>query len=102
MSDYLLLAGVALCVISIIVVVVQLLQTQAPRAGAILLILGIVAIFSAAYTSDAALTPETVLGAWDRVTGTAVPDAAPVADAPADAPSADTPTTDQRASAPAN
>ncbi|MBK4215726.1 hypothetical protein JJJ17_07300 [Paracoccus caeni] len=81
MSDYLLLAGVALCAISVIAAVVQLLQTQPPRAAAIMLILGIVAIFAAAYTSDEPLQPESVFAAWDRLTG-GEGAAAPVAEEP--------------------
>ena len=47
MSDLLLLGGIALCLLSVIVAVVQLLRTQPPRAAAILLVLGISAIFAA-------------------------------------------------------
>ena len=48
MSDYLLLAGVALGLVSILLAVVQLVQATPPRAAVITLILGIVAIFAGA------------------------------------------------------
>ncbi|MCF3972498.1 hypothetical protein [Paracoccus salsus] len=71
MSDYLLLAGVALCLISVLVAVAQLVQTRPPRAGVILLVLGIVAIFAAAYLQPGPFTPQDVLAAWDRVSAEA-------------------------------
>lgn len=71
MSDYLLLAGVALCLISIIVAIVQLLQLQPPRAAAITLILGIAAIFGAAYLDPEPFQPTDVVQAWDRVSSEA-------------------------------
>lgn len=71
MSDYLLLAGVALCLISIVVAIVQLLQLQPPRAAAIALILGIAAIFGAAYLDPAPFQPTDVVQAWDRVSSEA-------------------------------
>jgi hypothetical protein len=69
MSDYLLLGGIALCLLSVIVAVVQLLQTRPPRMAAILLILGIVAIFAAAYLSPQPFSLGQVPQAWARLTG---------------------------------
>lgn len=69
LSDFLLLAGVALCVISVIVAVVQLLQTVPPRGAVITLILGIVLIFVGAYTAPKTFHPRDILSAWSRVTG---------------------------------
>ncbi|GGF72164.1 hypothetical protein GCM10011402_25870 [Paracoccus acridae] len=69
MSDLLLLGGIALCLISVLVAVVQLLRTQPPRAAAILLVLGIAAIFAAAYLSPQPFTLEQIPQAWARVTG---------------------------------
>lgn len=69
LSDFLLLAGVALCVISVIVAVVQLLQTVPPRGAVITLILGIVLIFAGAYTAPKTFHPRDILSAWSRVTG---------------------------------
>lgn len=69
MSDLLLLGGIALCLLSVIVAVVQLLRTQPPRAAAILLVLGISAIFAAAYLSPQSFTLEQIPQAWARLTG---------------------------------
>ncbi len=69
MSDYLLLAGVALCLISIVVAVVQLIQLEPPRAAAIALVLGIVLILAGAYTDPEPFQPQSILTAWERVTG---------------------------------
>ncbi len=75
MSDYLLLAGVALCAISVVVAVLQLLQTRAPRAAVILLLLGIVALFAGARSSTDPFSAQTLTSAWARVTqgGTTAP-----------------------------
>lgn len=69
LSDYLLLAGIALCVISVIVAIVQLLQTEPPRGAVITLLLGIVLIFAGAYTAPKPFQPQDILSAWARVTG---------------------------------
>lgn len=71
MTDYLLLAGVALCLLSVIVAIVQLIQMQPPRAAAITLVVGIAAIFAAAYLDPAPFQPQDVLAAWDRVSAEA-------------------------------
>ncbi|WCR09941.1 hypothetical protein JHW45_12785 [Paracoccus stylophorae] len=67
MSDYLLLAGVALCVISVVVAIVQLVQTHPPRTAAIILILGIAAIFASAWLDPEPLRLRDVPQAWNRV-----------------------------------
>ncbi|MTE01384.1 hypothetical protein GIY56_13925 [Paracoccus sp. YIM 132242] len=69
MSDLLLLGGIALCLISVVVAVVQLLQTRPPRAAAILLVLGIAAIFAAAWLGPQPFGLEQIPQAWARVTG---------------------------------
>lgn len=71
MSDLLLLGGIALCLLSVIVAVVQLLRTQPPRAAAILLVLGIAAFFAAAYLSPEPFSLEQIPQAWARLTGSA-------------------------------
>lgn len=68
-SDLLLLGGVALCVISIIAAIIQLLQTDPPRGAVITLILGIVLIFAGAYYAPQPLQPQSILSAWSRVIG---------------------------------
>jgi hypothetical protein len=71
MSDYLLLGGIALCLLSILIAVVQLLQTRPPRAAAIALVLGIAAIFAAAYLSPEPFSLDQIPQAWARLTGRA-------------------------------
>ncbi|MDO5706598.1 MAG: hypothetical protein Q4G49_16230 [Paracoccus sp. (in: a-proteobacteria)] len=68
MSDYLLLGGVALCILSVVFAVVQLAQTRPPRAAAILLVFGIAALLAAAFLTPDTLTPLDIAGAWARVT----------------------------------
>ena len=69
MSDLLLLGGIALCLISVLVAVVQLLRTQPPRAAAILLVLGVAAIFAAAYLAPEPFGLEQIPQAWARLVG---------------------------------
>jgi xanthosine utilization system XapX-like protein len=77
MSDYLLLAGVALCLVSVLLAVIQLIRLEPPRAAVILLILGIVGLFAGAYLAPAPFQVEDIATAWQNVT------AGPVAPAPA-------------------
>ncbi|RNF35052.1 hypothetical protein [Paracoccus methylarcula] len=81
LSDYMLLAGVALCVISVIAAIVQLLQTEPPRGAVITLLLGIVMIFAGAYTAPKPFHPQDILSAWTRVTGGEAADEAAGGDA---------------------
>ena len=67
MSDYLLLAGLALCLISLVLAVVQLVQATPPRAAVITLIVGIVAILAGAYLDPDPFRPADIAQAWDRV-----------------------------------
>ncbi|MCT4332865.1 hypothetical protein MU516_08285 [Paracoccus sp. YLB-12] len=67
MSDYLLLAGVALCLISVVVAIVQLVQTRPPRAAVITLIIGIVALFAGAYLNPEPFQANDIVSAWDHV-----------------------------------
>lgn len=69
LSDFLLLGGVALCVISVIAAIIQIMQTVAPRGAVITLVLGIVLIFAAAYTGPRPFTVSSVCDAWQRVIG---------------------------------
>lgn len=73
MSDFLLLGGIALCVLSVIVAVIQLIRVEPPRAAVILLILGIIAMFGGAYLGPQPFTVEEIPAAWARViSGTAL------------------------------
>ncbi|MDB6176053.1 hypothetical protein PAF17_00850 [Paracoccus sp. Z330] len=71
MSDYLLLGGTALCVISVLLAVVQLLRLEPPRAAVITLIVGIVMLFAGAYFGPAQFSPQEILSAWSRITAEA-------------------------------
>ncbi|CAM3170921.1 hypothetical protein PANO111632_06280 [Paracoccus nototheniae] len=72
MSDVLLLAGVALCLSSIVLAVVQLLQTQPPRAAALAFVAGVFLLFVGAWTSPEPFGPGTIPAALQSVTGGAV------------------------------
>ncbi|TRW99532.1 hypothetical protein FNJ84_02335 [Paracoccus sp. M683] len=76
MTDLLLLGGAALCALSLVVAVVQLLRTEPPRAAAILLLLGIVAMFAGAYLKEGPFQAQDIPDAWGR---TFVPAPAPAA-----------------------
>lgn len=67
MIELLLLGGSALCVISVIMAVVAVAQTRAPRGAAIALMLGIIALAVAAKTDPAAVNPDNVLNTWQRM-----------------------------------
>lgn len=67
MIDLLLLLGVALCVISVLMAVVAVARTQAPRGAAVLLVLGIAVLFGASWIGDRALGVTDVGDAWRRV-----------------------------------
>ena len=67
MIDLLLLLGSALCVISIVLAVIAVAQTRAPRGAAIALMLGIIALLVGAKMNPAAMTPENMVGAWQRL-----------------------------------
>ena len=67
MIDLLLLLGVALCVISVLMAVVAVARTQAPRSAAVLLVLGIAVLFGTSWFGDRALGVTDVGEAWRRV-----------------------------------
>ena len=69
MSDLLLLGGIALCLISVVVAVLQLLRTQPPRAAAILLVLGIAGILATASLSPEPFSLQQIPQAWARMAG---------------------------------
>lgn len=69
MSDLLLLAGVALCLLSVVLAVVQLLQTQPPRAAILALLGGIVLLFAGAWMDPEPFSPADIPAALDMVTG---------------------------------
>lgn len=60
MSDLLLLAGVGLCLLSVVLAVVQLLRTQTPRAAALAFVAGIFLLFVGAWTNPQPFGPQTI------------------------------------------
>ncbi|MBM3603974.1 MAG: hypothetical protein FJX25_04275 [Alphaproteobacteria bacterium] len=69
MSDLLLLLGVALCLLSVVLAVVQLLRTQPPRAAAICFVAGIAALLAGAWLNPAPFAPGDIPAAFEQVTG---------------------------------
>lgn len=77
MSDLLLLAGVALCVLSVVLAVVQLLQTRPPRAAALAFLGGVVLLFAGAWMNPQPFSPADIGTALQSVTGGAGDGTAP-------------------------
>lgn len=69
MSDLLLLAGVALCLLSVVLAVIQLMQTHPPRAAVLALLGGIVLLFAGAYIDPEPFSPADIPAALETVTG---------------------------------
>ena len=69
MIDLLVLAGVALCVISVVMAIVSVVRTQAPRGAAVALVLGIIALFVASYADERPFGAASIVESWHRVTG---------------------------------
>lgn len=67
-SDLLVLAGVAAAVLSVLLAVLALAQTRAPRGGAIALVLAILCVAVGAWSSTQPVTPHFVADAWMRIT----------------------------------
>ena len=67
MIDLLLLAGVALCVISVLWAVVSLLRTEAPCGAAVTLVLGIVALFAGSALDERPFGIESLGQSWQRL-----------------------------------
>lgn len=84
------LAGVALAVLSVILAVIAVAQTRAPRGGALALVLGIALLGGGALLSTQPVGPAFPLDAWNRVTSPkAAPGPAPVDETPVDETPAD-------------
>lgn len=69
MTDYLLFAGLALCTLSVVLAVVQLLQTQPPRAAALAFVAGILLIFWAFAMQPQPFSTGGIAESFDRLTG---------------------------------
>lgn len=64
-----LLGGIALCAISAILAVVQLMRMQPPRAAAVTMIVGVVLIFLAAAMDPEAFQASAIVNGWSKLTG---------------------------------
>ena len=67
MIDLLLLAGVALCALSVVMAVVSVARTRAPRGAALALVLGIAALFAASWLDERPFGWRSVCDAWERL-----------------------------------
>ncbi|MFB2533039.1 hypothetical protein ACEYYB_10400 [Paracoccus sp. p4-l81] len=84
LHDLLILAGVALCALSVVLAVVSLAQSRAPVNAARALVLGIVALVAAAFVNPQPFAPADIPSALSRLMSqsgldraTEVPNAAP-------------------------
>lgn len=89
MIDILLLAGVALCALSVLLAILSVARTQAPRGAAILLVLGIVLLLAGGWLDQRPFGIQSLQESWQRLvngevtTGTD-PVTAPAPEAPAE------------------
>ena len=67
MADILLLLGAALCALSIPAALISLLRTEAPRAAAILLAGGVLALALAAWLQPGSVGFSQLGAAWGRL-----------------------------------
>jgi len=68
MIDILLLAGVALCAVSVVLAILAVIRTEPPRAAAIALVLGLVLMFGGTALDDRPLGLNTLAQSWSRLT----------------------------------
>lgn len=68
MPQLLLLIGSALCVLSVILAIISVARTEAPRAAAACLLLGILLIFLGAWLSPDPFRVQDIPAAWRIVT----------------------------------
>ncbi len=68
-ADLLLLGGIALCALSVVLAVVQLARTQAPRAAILTFMAGILVLVIGASVDPDPFHPDDVASAFHRVTG---------------------------------
>lgn len=68
LSDLAVLAGAALAALSVVLAIVALAQTRAPRGGALALVAGILLLGLGAWASTQPVTPAMIGEAWLRIT----------------------------------
>ncbi|AXC48557.1 hypothetical protein DRW48_01540 [Paracoccus suum] len=64
MTDLLLIAGTALCALSVLMAAVAVARTEAPRSAAAMLVLGILLIFLGAFLSPDPFVVQDIPAAW--------------------------------------
>ncbi|RJE81704.1 hypothetical protein [Paracoccus sp. JM45] len=69
LPDLLLLGGIALCLLSAVLAVVQLVQTQPPRAAILVFMAGILVLVIGASVDPDTFHPDDIPSAFARVTG---------------------------------
>lgn len=69
MSDYFLLIGALLCLLSLPLAVMSLVATRPPRPAAIMFVLGCLALMAGAYGANGPLGTSTLFDAWNRIMG---------------------------------
>jgi len=67
MIDILFLAGVALCVLSVLLAIVSVARTRAPRGAAIALVLGLVLVFAGAWLDPRPFGVAALKESWQRL-----------------------------------
>ncbi|WJS83238.1 hypothetical protein [Paracoccus sp. TOH] len=67
MIDILLLAGVALCALSVLTAIVSVVRTRAPRGAAILLVLGLVLAFAGSWLDQRPFGVAALKESWQRL-----------------------------------
>lgn len=90
MIDLMLLAGVALCVLSVVMAVVSVIRTRAPRGAALALVAGLVLLVAGTWLDPRPLGLDGLAQSWTRLTtgreGPAVITAPPAAAASGETP----------------
>ena len=69
MTALLLIAGSALCALSVLLAIVSVARTEAPRAAAACLVLGILLMFLGAWLSPEAFRVQDIPAAWRGLAG---------------------------------
>lgn len=67
MTEIIILVGTGLCALSVVMAIIAVAQTRAPRGAAIALVLGIAALFGGAMTSQEPFNIDAVTGAWQNL-----------------------------------
>lgn len=92
MIDILLVAGVAFCALSVLMAIVSVARTQAPRGAALALVLGIALMFAGTWLDQRPFGVDTLSESWQRlVSGESLGNDGVTAPAPTETTPAETP-----------